>query len=75
MCLMCFFVAMIKLEAADLAARIKEEVKAEIAGGVRASLAAVRVGEDPAAVETPDRCHLSLDFRRVVADEARVRKT
>jgi methylenetetrahydrofolate dehydrogenase (NADP+) / methenyltetrahydrofolate cyclohydrolase len=40
---------MIKLEAADLAARIKEEVKAEIAGGVRASLAAVRVGDDPAS--------------------------
>ena len=46
-----FFVAinMIKLEAADLAARIKAEVKAEIAGGVRASLAAVRVGDDPAS--------------------------
>jgi methylenetetrahydrofolate dehydrogenase (NADP+)/methenyltetrahydrofolate cyclohydrolase len=40
---------MIKLEAADLAARIKEEVKAEIAGGVRATLAAVRVGDDPAS--------------------------
>ena len=40
---------MIKLEAADLAARIKEEVKAEIAGGVRAMLAAVRVGDDPAS--------------------------
>src|SRR3954447_2856031 len=40
---------MIKLDAADLAARIKEEVKAEIARGVRASLAAVRVGEDPAS--------------------------
>jgi len=40
---------MIKLEAAELAARIKEEVKAEIAGGVRASLAAVRVGDDPAS--------------------------
>ncbi|HSL54903.1 MAG TPA: bifunctional 5,10-methylenetetrahydrofolate dehydrogenase/5,10-methenyltetrahydrofolate cyclohydrolase [Pyrinomonadaceae bacterium] len=40
---------MIKLEAADLAARIKEEVKAEIARGVRASLAAVRVGDDPAS--------------------------
>ena len=40
---------MIKLEAADLAARIKEEVKAEIAGGIRASLAAVRVGDDPAS--------------------------
>ena len=46
-----FFVTtnMIKLEAADLAARIKDEVKAEIAGGVRASLAAVRVGDDPAS--------------------------
>ena len=40
---------MIKLEAAELAAKIKEEVKAEIAGGVRASLTAVRVGEDPAS--------------------------
>ena len=40
---------MIKLEAAGLAAKIKEEVKAEIAGGVRASLAAVRVGDDPAS--------------------------
>ena len=40
---------MIKLEAADLAARIKEEVKAEIARGIRASLAAVRVGNDPAS--------------------------
>jgi methylenetetrahydrofolate dehydrogenase (NADP+)/methenyltetrahydrofolate cyclohydrolase len=40
---------MIKLEAADLAARIKEEVKTEIARGVRASLAAVRVGDDPAS--------------------------
>lgn len=40
---------MIKLEAADLAARIKEEVKAEIASGIRATLAAVRVGEDPAS--------------------------
>jgi len=48
---MCFFVTtnMIKLEAADLAARIKEEVKADIARGVRASLAAVRVGDDPAS--------------------------
>jgi len=46
-----FFVAiyMIKLEAADLAARIKEAVKAEIGRGVRASLAAVRVGDDPAS--------------------------
>lgn len=51
MCLVRFFVAinMIKLEAADLAARIKEQVKAEIARGVRASLAAVRVGDDPAS--------------------------
>ena len=40
---------MIKLEAADLAARIKDEVKAQIARGVRASLAAVRVGDDPAS--------------------------
>ncbi len=40
---------MIKLEAAALAARIKEEVKAEIRRGVRASLAAVRVGDDPAS--------------------------
>ena len=40
---------MIKLEAADLATRIKEEVKAEITGGIRASLAAVRVGDDPAS--------------------------
>jgi len=40
---------MIKLEAAALAARIKEEVKAEIGGGVRAALAAVRVGDDPAS--------------------------
>ena len=40
---------MIKLEAADLATRIKEEVKAEIERGVRASLAAVRVGDDPAS--------------------------
>lgn len=37
------------LEAASLASRIKEEVKAEIDRGVRASLAAVRVGEDPAS--------------------------
>jgi methylenetetrahydrofolate dehydrogenase (NADP+) / methenyltetrahydrofolate cyclohydrolase len=46
-----FFVAinMIKLEAAALAARIKEEVKVEIDGGVRAALAAVRVGDDPAS--------------------------
>jgi methylenetetrahydrofolate dehydrogenase (NADP+) / methenyltetrahydrofolate cyclohydrolase len=40
---------MIKLEAADLAARIKAEVKAEIERGTRASLAAVRVGDDPAS--------------------------
>ena len=40
---------MIKLEAADLAAKIKEEVKTEIERGVRASLAAVRVGDDPAS--------------------------
>ena len=46
-----FFVAinMIKLEAADLAAKIKEEVKAEIERGVRAALVAVRVGDDPAS--------------------------
>src|SRR5215203_6294550 len=37
------------LEAASLAARIKEEVKTEIEHGVRACLAAVRVGEDPAS--------------------------
>ena len=37
------------LEAAGLAARIKSEVKAEIEGGVSATLAAVRVGEDPAS--------------------------
>ena len=37
------------LEAVGLAARIKAEVKAEIEGGVRATLAAVRVGEDPAS--------------------------
>ena len=37
------------LEAASLAARIKAEVKAEIEGGIRATLAAVRVGEDPAS--------------------------
>ena len=40
---------MIKLEAADLAARIKQKVKAEIDRGLRTSLAAVRVGEDPAS--------------------------
>ena len=37
------------LEAASLASRIKAEVKAEIESGVRATLAAVRVGEDPAS--------------------------
>ncbi|HJU91385.1 MAG TPA: bifunctional 5,10-methylenetetrahydrofolate dehydrogenase/5,10-methenyltetrahydrofolate cyclohydrolase [Pyrinomonadaceae bacterium] len=37
------------LEAASLAARIKAEVKAEIERGVRPTLAAVRVGEDPAS--------------------------
>lgn len=37
------------LEAASLAARMKAAVKAEIDGGVRAALAAVRVGEDPAS--------------------------
>ena len=48
---MCFFVAtfMIKLEAAELAAKIKEEVKAEIERGIRPGLAAVRVGDDPAS--------------------------
>ena len=45
---------MIKLEAANLSARIKQEVKDEIARmmqerGVRPGLAAVRVGEDPAS--------------------------
>ena len=40
---------MIKLEAAGLAAKIKEEVKTEIEGGMRASLAAIRVGDDPAS--------------------------
>ena len=37
------------LEAAALAAKIKADVKAEIESGVRATLAAVRVGEDPAS--------------------------
>src|SRR5688500_18750905 len=37
------------LGATALAARIKAEVKAEIEGGVRPTLAAVRVGEDPAS--------------------------
>jgi len=47
----CFFVAtfMIKLEAAQLAAKMKEEVKAEIERGIRPGLAAVRVGDDPAS--------------------------
>ncbi len=40
---------MIKLEAAQLAAKIKDQVKAEIEGGLRACLAAVRVGDDPAS--------------------------
>src|SRR5215211_316521 len=45
---------MIKLEASNLAARIKQEVQAEIERmvkeqGVRPGLAAVRVGEDPAS--------------------------
>jgi len=40
---------MIKLEAAELAAKIKEDVKAEIDGGLRVCLAAVRVGDDPAS--------------------------
>ena len=40
---------MIKLEAAELAAKIKEEVKAEIERGIRPTLAAVRVGDDPAS--------------------------
>jgi len=40
---------MIKLEAAELAAKIKEEVKAEIERGIRPGLAAVRVGDDPAS--------------------------
>jgi len=40
---------MIKLEGAELAARIKDEVKAEIDGGLRVCLAAVRVGDDPAS--------------------------
>ena len=40
---------MIKLEAAELAAKIKEEVKAEIGRGIRPCLAAVRVGDDPAS--------------------------
>ncbi len=37
------------LEAASLAARIKAHVKEEIEGGVQPTLAAVRVGEDPAS--------------------------
>jgi len=40
---------MIKLEAAQLAAKIKEEVRAEIERGVRPCLVAVRVGDDPAS--------------------------
>ena len=40
---------MIKLEAAALAAKIKGEVKTQIDGGLRACLAAVRVGDDPAS--------------------------
>lgn len=40
---------MIKLEAASLAAKIKEEVKTEIDGGLQVCLAAVRVGDDPAS--------------------------
>ncbi len=40
---------MIKLEAAQLAAKIKDEVKTEIDGGLRACLAAVRVGDDAAS--------------------------
>jgi len=40
---------MIKLEAAQLAAKMKEEVKAEIERGIRPGLAAVRVGDDPAS--------------------------
>lgn len=40
---------MITLEAAGLAARIKEEVRAEIERGTRPTLAAVRVGDDPAS--------------------------
>ena len=40
---------MIKLEGAELAARIKEEVRTEIDGGLRVCLAAVRVGDDPAS--------------------------
>ena len=37
------------LEAASLAARIKAEVKAEVDRGIRPTLAAVRVGDDPAS--------------------------
>ena len=52
-CALCaFFVAtfMIKLEAAELAAKIKEAVKTEIERGIRRpGLAAVRVGDDPAS--------------------------
>ncbi len=49
---------MIKLEAAELAARIKEEVQAEIERGIRPGLAAVRVGDDPAsAVYVRNKIH------------------
>jgi methylenetetrahydrofolate dehydrogenase (NADP+)/methenyltetrahydrofolate cyclohydrolase len=49
---------MIKLEAAELAARIKEEVKTEIERGIRPGLAAVRVGDDPAsAVYVRNKIH------------------
>ena len=41
--------SMIKLDAAELAAKLKAEVKAEIDGGLRVTLAAVRVGDDPAS--------------------------
>jgi methylenetetrahydrofolate dehydrogenase (NADP+) / methenyltetrahydrofolate cyclohydrolase len=40
---------MIKLEAAQLAARIKEEVRTEVERGLRPTLAAVRVGDDAAS--------------------------
>ena len=40
---------MIKLEAAELAAKIKEEVRTEIERGIRPCLVAVRVGDDPAS--------------------------
>ena len=41
--------SMIKLDAAELAAKLKAEVKAEVDGGLRVTLAAVRVGDDPAS--------------------------